>query len=46
LKTLAEESHLSYNVQSDGCLLVYGEDKCVKEFVKKMAAKYGLKTEK
>ena len=46
LKMLAEESHLSYNVQTDCCLLVYGEDKCVKEFVKKMAARYSLKTEK
>jgi len=46
LKTLAEESHLSYNVQNDGCLLVYGEDECIKEFVKKMAAKYGLKAKK
>ena len=46
LKTLAEESHLSYNVQNDGCLLVYGEDKRIKEFVKKMATKYGLKAEK
>ena len=46
LKTLAEESHLSYNVQNDGCLLVYGEDKRIKEFVKKMATEYGLKAEK
>jgi hypothetical protein len=46
LKTLAEEAHLSHNVQSDGCLLVYGEDKCIKEFVKNMAKKHGSKTEK
>jgi len=46
LKTLAEESHLSYNVQNDGCLLVYGEDGRIKEFIKKMATKYGFKTEK
>jgi len=46
LKTLAEGSHLSYDVQSDGCLLVYGKDKCIKEFIKNMAKKYGLKTEK
>jgi hypothetical protein len=46
LKTLTEESHLSYNVQNDGCLLVYGEDGRIKEFIKKMATKYGLKTEK
>jgi hypothetical protein len=46
LKTLAKEAHLSYNVQSDGYLLVYGEDECIKEFVKKMAAKYGLKAKK
>jgi hypothetical protein len=46
LKTLAEESHLSYNVQNDGCLLVYGEDGRIKEFIKKMATKYGFKTGK
>jgi hypothetical protein len=46
LKTLAEESHLSYNVQNDGCLLVYGEDSHIKEFIKKMATKHGFKTEK
>jgi hypothetical protein len=46
LKLLADESHLLYNVQKDGCLLVYGEDERIKDFVKKMATKYGLKAEK
>lgn len=46
LKTLAEESDLSLNVQNDGYLLVYGEDSHIKEFIKKMATKYGFKTEK
>lgn len=46
LKVLAEEANLSYNVQNDGCLLVYGKDERIKDFVKKMAAKYGLKAEK
>jgi hypothetical protein len=46
LKTLAEETHLSYNIQNDGCMLVYGEDSHIKEFIKKMATKYGFKTEK
>jgi len=46
LKVAAEESNLSYNVQNDGCLLVYGEDERIKEFVKKMATKYGLETGK
>jgi len=46
LKKLAEELHLSCNVQNDGCLLVYGEDGRIKEFIKKMATKYGFKTEK
>lgn len=46
LKVLAEKLKLSYNAQSDGYLLVYGKDECIKEFVKKMAAKYGLKAEK
>lgn len=39
LKALAEESKLSYTLQSDGCLLVYGNDENIKEFVKKMAKK-------
>jgi len=39
LKSLAEESNLSYNVQNDGYLLVCGEEKHIKEFVKKVAAK-------
>ncbi|MEM3622416.1 MAG: DUF2096 family protein [Candidatus Bathyarchaeia archaeon] len=39
LKLLAKESNLLYELQSDGCLLVYGEDVCLKEFVKKMAKK-------
>lgn len=46
LKTLARELNLSFDVQKDGCLLVYGEDELVKNFVKKMATKYGLKAEK
>jgi len=46
LKLLAEESNLSHNVQSDGYLLVCGENECIKEFVKKMATKYGFKAEK
>jgi len=46
LEALAQESNLSYNLQKDGCLLVYGEDKCIKEFVKKMATKCELKHEK
>ncbi|MEM2952865.1 MAG: DUF2096 family protein [Candidatus Bathyarchaeia archaeon] len=46
LKALAEELKLSFDVQKDGCLLVYGEEERVKDFVKKMATKYGLKAEK
>lgn len=45
LRTFAEESNLSYNVQKDGCLLVYGEDESIKNFVKKISAKYALKAE-
>jgi hypothetical protein len=46
LKALAWELNLSFDVQKNGCILVYGEDKYVKDFVKKMATKYGLKAEK
>lgn len=46
IKKLAEESKLSHEIQSDGCLLVYGEDSRIKEFVKKMATKYETKAKK
>jgi len=46
LKLLAGKSKLSYIAQNDDYLLVYGEDDCIKAFVKKMATKYGLKTKK
>ncbi len=46
LKTLADELNLSYNVQDDGYLLVYGKEEHIKNFVKKMTAKYGFKTGK
>jgi hypothetical protein len=46
LKTLAKESNLSCRVQSNGYLLVYGEDDRLKEFIKKMATKHGAKAEK
>ena len=39
LKKSAEELGLSYNMQNDGYLLVHGADDCIKEFVKKIAAK-------
>ena len=46
LKALADELNLSFEVQKDGYLLVYGEDERLKDFVKKMATKYGSKTGK
>ncbi|MEM2202276.1 MAG: DUF2096 family protein [Candidatus Bathyarchaeia archaeon] len=46
LKALAGELKLSFEVQSDGFLLVYGEDGRLKDFVKKMATKYCSKIEK
>lgn len=46
LKALAVELNLTFNLQKDGYLLVYGKDECIKEFVKKIATKYGLKAEK
>ena len=46
LKALATESKLSYKLQGDGHLLVLGKDENVKDFVKKMATKYGLKSGK
>jgi len=46
LKVLAKELGLHCKVQNDGCLLVYGKDKNIKAFVKKIATKYGMETEK
>ncbi len=44
LKIMADELKLAYKAQHDGYLLVYGEDKPVKDFVKKMTAKHSSKT--
>jgi hypothetical protein len=46
LKALIEGLELSFRMQSDGCLLVYGKDEHLKDFVKKMTANYASKTEK
>lgn len=46
LKALTDELNLSYNVQDDGCLLVYGKEERIKDFVKKMTTKYGVKAGK
>jgi hypothetical protein len=46
LKTLADKLKLSYDMQNDGCLLVYGKEEHIKDFVKKMTTKYGLKAGK
>ncbi|MBS7637054.1 DUF2096 family protein [Candidatus Bathyarchaeota archaeon] len=46
LKAMAGELNLSFEMQSDGFLLVYGEDERLKDFIKKMATKYGYKPEK
>ena len=46
LKELAEKNGLSCSVQRDGYLLVSGENRRIKGFVKKMATRYGLKVRK
>lgn len=46
LEALAKDSNLSYKIQNDGYLLVYGKAENIKDFVKKMTTKYGLKAEK
>jgi len=40
IKKLAEERGLSYRMQENGYLLVYGDEKGIKSFVKKMAEKF------
>jgi hypothetical protein len=40
MKYLADNSQLSYKMQNDGSILVYGKIERIKEFVKKIAAKY------
>ena len=44
MKMLVEELDLSYNIQPDSCLLVYGEEEGIKKFIEKMTSKYGSKT--
>ncbi|HVO36663.1 MAG TPA: DUF2096 family protein [Candidatus Acidoferrum sp.] len=46
LQALIKESDLSYNSQEDGYLLIYGSDKQVKDFIKKMTTKHEPKLEK
>jgi hypothetical protein len=46
LKEMAEKMSLSYKVQKDDSLLVLGEEKSIKDFVKKMALKYKAKGRK
>ena len=46
LRTLAGESEVKNKLQNDGSLLVYGKNDRIGAFIKKMATKYGLKTEK
>jgi hypothetical protein len=46
LKAFANELSLSYKVQTDGCLLVFGPGTVLKDFVKKVAAKHKPKTGK
>ena len=43
LRMLIEELSLSYAVQKDGYVLVYGKDTSIKDFVKKMAIKHRTK---
>jgi hypothetical protein len=46
IKQLAENSNLTCQIQEDGFFLVYGEDKKIKEFVKEIAIKLDVKTER
>ena len=46
IETLAGELGLLVEKQKDGCLLVYGENGLVKDFVKMMAKRRGWKIEK
>jgi len=43
VKSAVEEANLSYSVQKDGCLLVCGNGEDLRDFVKKIATKYGKK---
>jgi hypothetical protein len=46
LKTLAEDSAVSYRGENGGSILIYGKKEHIRSFVKKMAAKHGSKAEK
>jgi hypothetical protein len=40
VKKLVRESRLSYKMQENGCILVYGNEKNIKSFVKRMAKQF------
>jgi hypothetical protein len=46
LKSIAGKTSISYKIQEDGSLLVFGQEQNIKDFVKKMALKYKSKLEK
>lgn len=46
LEAMTEKMNISYRVQKDGSMLVFGEEQSIKDFVKKIALKYKAKAEK
>jgi hypothetical protein len=46
MQKLVAEMKLKHTAQKDRSLLVYGEDKSIKDFVKKIASKHGSEAEK
>jgi hypothetical protein len=46
LKAMVDDLNLSYKIQDDGSMLVYGKREHIKNFVKKMTTEYGSKAKK
>ena len=46
LKTLVNESNLSYKMQSNGCVIIFGPDAILKDFVRRIASKNKPRAEK
>jgi hypothetical protein len=43
---MAEKTNVSYKIQKDGSVLVFGEEQSIKDFVKRITLKHKMKPKK
>jgi hypothetical protein len=43
---MAEKTNVTYRIQKDGSVLVFGEEQSIKDFVKRITLKHKTKPEK